>query len=87
MIKAKAEADSQKAASEAKAYAIKVESQAKAEATKQIGLAEAAAIREKSKALSENSKLVELTKAEKWNGELPQNMYGSAPLPILDLKK
>ena len=87
VIKAKAEADSQKAASEAKAYAIKVESEAKAEATKQIGLAEAAAIREKSKALSENSRLVELTKAEKWNGALPQNMYGSAPLPILDLKK
>ena len=86
VIKAKALADSQKAESEAKAYAIKVESEAKAEATKQIGLAEAAAIREKSKALAENSKLVELTKAEKWNGALPQNMYGSAPLPILDLK-
>ena len=87
VIKAKADADSQKAASDARAYAIKVESEAKAEATKQIGLAEAAAIREKSKALSENSRLVELTKAEKWNGELPQNMYGSAPLPILDVKK
>ena len=87
VIKAKALADSQKAASDASAYAIKVESEAKAEATKQIGLAEAAAIREKSKALAENSKLVELTKAEKWNGELPKNIYGSAPLPILDLKK
>ena len=87
VIKAKAEADSQKAASEAKAYAIKVESEAKAEATKQIGLAEAAAIREKSKALSENSRLVELTKAEKWNGALPQNMYGSAPLPLINLGK
>ena len=87
VIKAKAEADSQKAASDAKAYAIKVESEAKAEATKQIGLAEAAAIREKSKALSENSKLVELTKAEKWNGSLPQNMYGSAPLPLIELGK
>ena len=87
VIKAKALADSQKAESEAKAYAIKVESEAKAEATKQIGLAEAAAIREKSKALSENSKLVELTKAEKWNGALPQNMYGSGPLPFINLNK
>ena len=87
VIKAKATADSQKAASEAKAYAIKVESEAKAEATKQIGLAEAAAIREKSRALSENSKLIELTKAEKWNGALPQNMYGSAPLPLISLEK
>ena len=87
VIKAKAEADSKKAASEASAYTIKVESEAKAEAVKQIGLAEAAAIREKSKALSENSKLVELTKAEKWNGALPQNMYGSAPVPLIDLGK
>ncbi len=87
VIKAKAEADSKKAASDASAYAIKVESEAKAEAIKQIGLAEAAAIREKSKALSENSRLVELTKAEKWNGALPQNMYGSAPLPLINLSK
>lgn len=50
-----------------------------------MGLAEAEAIREKSKALAQNAKLVELTKAEKWNGELPQNIYGSAPVPFLDL--
>ena len=85
VIKARAESDSQKAASDAKAYAIKVESEAKAEATKQIGLAEAAAIREKTKALSENSKLIELTKAEKWDGKLPENMYGSVPLPFINL--
>ena len=87
VIKAKAEADSQKAVSDAAAYAIKVESEAKADAAKQIGLAEAVAIREKSKALAENSKLVELTKAEKWNGELPKNIYGSAPLPLINLGK
>lgn len=85
VIKARAESDSKKAQSDADAYAIEVESKAKAEAIRQMGLAEAEAIREKSKALAQNAKLVELTKAEKWNGELPQNIYGSAPVPFLDL--
>ena len=85
VIKARAESDSQKAQSDAAAYAIEVESKAKAEAIRQMGLAEAEAIREKSKALSQNAKLVELTKAEKWNGELPQNIYGSGPVPFMDI--
>jgi len=87
VIKARAESDSKKAQSDADAYAIEVESKAKAEAIRQMGLAEAEAIREKSKALAQNAKLVELTKAEKWNGELPQNIYGSAPVPFLDISK
>lgn len=85
VIKARAESDSKKAQSDADAYAIEVESKAKADAIRQMGLAEAEAIREKSKALAQNAKLVELTKAEKWNGELPQNIYGAAPVPFLDL--
>lgn len=85
VIQARAESDSKKAQSDADAYAIEVESKAKAEAIRQMGLAEAEAIREKSKALSQNAKLVELTKAEKWNGELPQNIYGSGPVPFLDI--
>ena len=85
VIKARAESDSKKAQSDADAYAIEVESKAKAEAIRQMGLAEAEALREKSKALAQNAKLVELTKAEKWNGELPQNIYGAAPVPFLDL--
>ena len=85
VIKARAESDSKKAQSDADAYAIEVESKAKAEAIRQMGLAEAEAIRDKSKALAQNAKLVELTKAEKWNGELPQNIYGAAPVPFLDL--
>lgn len=85
VIKARAESDSKKAQSDADAYAIEVESKAKAEAIRQMGLAEAEAIKEKSAALAQNANLVELTKAEKWNGELPQNIYGSAPVPFLDV--
>ena len=87
VIQARAASDSQKAQADADAYAIEVESKAKAEAIRQMGLAEAEAIREKSKALAENASLVELTKAEKWNGQLPQNIYGSAPVPFLDINK
>ena len=85
VIKARAESDSKKAQSDADAYAIEVESKAKADAIRQMGLAEAEAIREKSKALSQNANLVELTKAEKWNGQLPKNIYGTGPVPFLDI--
>ena len=85
VIKARAESDSKKAQSDADAYAIEVESKAKAEAIRQMGLAESEAIREKSKALAQNANLVELTKAERWNGALPQNIYGSGPIPFLDI--
>ena len=87
VIKARAESDSKKAQSDADAYAIEVESKAKAEAIRQMGLAESEAIREKSKALAQNANLVELTKAERWNGALPQNIYGAGPVPFLDISK
>ena len=87
VIKARAESDSKKAQSDADAYAIEVESKAKAEAIRQVGLAEAEAIREKSKALAQNGNLVELTKAERWDGKLPENIYGSGPVPFLDISK
>jgi regulator of protease activity HflC (stomatin/prohibitin superfamily) len=85
VIKARAESDSKKAQSDAAAYAIEVESKAKAEAIRQMGLAESEAIKEKSKALAQNANLVELTKAERWNGALPQNIYGSGPVPFLNI--
>lgn len=55
--------------------------------------AEAEAMRIKTNALSQNKSLIEYERvqvekiqAERWNGQLPQNIYGSAPLPILNLK-
>lgn len=55
--------------------------------------AEAEAMRIKTQALSQNKSLIEYERvqvekiqAERWNGQLPQNIYGSAPLPILNLK-
>ena len=50
-----------------------------------MGLAESEAIREKSRALAQNANLVELTKAERWDGALPKNIYGTGPIPFLDI--
>jgi prohibitin 2 len=30
---------------------------------------------------------VEQTKADRWNGQLPQNVYAGAPIPFLNVSK
>jgi regulator of protease activity HflC (stomatin/prohibitin superfamily) len=47
--------------------------------------AEAESIRIRAEALANNPKLIELVTAEKWNGVLPQQMYGSAPIPFINV--
>ena len=46
--------------------------------------AEAESMRIRSQALSQNQNLVAYEAVQKWNGQLPINMYGSAPLPFID---
>lgn len=48
--------------------------------------AEAESISLRSKALENNPKLVEWEAVQKWNGVLPVNVYGSAPLPFINIK-
>lgn len=62
-IKAQGEADAKLAVATADAKAIQLR-----------GEAEAKAIRAQAEALQQNQKLVELRKAEKWNGELPRQL-------------
>ena len=59
------------------------EARASAEATRLKGDAEAAAIKAKAEALAQNQNLVELTKAERWNGVLPTTMIPNAAVPFL----
>jgi regulator of protease activity HflC (stomatin/prohibitin superfamily) len=59
------------------------EARAAAEATRLKGDAEAAAIKAKAEALAQNQNLVELTKAERWNGVLPTTMIPNAAVPFL----
>lgn len=76
VTQAQAEADSVRARAEADADAMKLK-----------GEAEAAAIQAKGKALRENPELIELTKAERWNGELPTTMIPNTTVPFLDAGK
>jgi regulator of protease activity HflC (stomatin/prohibitin superfamily) len=59
---------------------------AAAKATRLAGEAEAAAIKAKSDALATSPALVELTKAEKWDGKLPTTFVPGSAVPFLNLK-
>nr|WP_321240039.1 prohibitin family protein [uncultured Tolumonas sp.] len=73
---------------QAKAHAESVKQQAAAEAesTRIKGEAEASAIKAKGDALRQNPNLVELIKAERWNGALPQTMLPNSAVPFIDVK-
>ncbi|MDF7671134.1 prohibitin family protein [Orbaceae bacterium ESL0721] len=77
------------AVTKAQALADSTLVRAKAEAESVIlkGDAEAKAILAKTKALKENATLIELTKAEKWDGKLPVTMLPNSSLPFIDAKK
>lgn len=70
----------------AQAESVKAQAAAEAEATRMKGEAEAAAIKAKGDALRQNPNLVELIKAERWNGELPQTMLPNSAVPFIDVK-
>jgi regulator of protease activity HflC (stomatin/prohibitin superfamily) len=76
------------AVTKAQAQADSTLAQAKAEAEAVIlkGEAEAKAIIAKTKALQNNSALVDLTKAEKWDGKLPATVVPNSTLPFIDVK-
>lgn len=73
---------------------VQIEEQAKqaiatargrADSTVLLAKAEAESIRIRAEALAENPRLVELVTAEKWNGVLPTQMYGAAPVPFINV--
>ena len=76
VTRAQAEADSKVA-----------QAKADAEATRLRGSAEADAIKAKTLALSSNPMLIELTKAERWDGKLPTTVLPNGTLPFIDAIK
>ena len=76
VTRAQAEADSKVA-----------QGKADAEATRLRGSAEADAIKAKTLALSSNPMLIELTKAERWDGKLPTTVLPNGTLPFIDASK
>lgn len=73
VTKAQASADSRLAVAKADAEAIRVK-----------GEAEADAIKARAAALAANGALVELTKAERWDGKLPTTVIPNGTVPFLD---
>lgn len=73
VINAKAEADANLARATAQAEAVRIQ-----------GQAEADAIRAKGEALIDNPNLVELTKAERWDGKLPTTVLPNGTIPFID---
>ena len=72
---------------DAKAQGILKVAKAEAEAIILKGKAEAEAIEAKGKALRNNGLIVELTKAQVWDGKLPQTVMGDSAMPIMDMRK
>ena len=70
----------------ATADAIRATAQAEADAIRMKGEAEAVAIRVRAESLAENPTLVELVKAENWNGQLPATMVPGAAVPFINIR-
>ena len=71
-IKAQADAEVARIEADAEAYAIKARADAEAEANEKI-------------AESLTTELIDYTKVQQWNGEMPQYMVGDGTTPILNL--
>ena len=72
---------------DAKSQSILKIAEAEAEATRLRGDAEAYAIEKKAKALRDNPLIIELTKAQQWNGTLPTTVMGDGQaIPMINLK-
>jgi regulator of protease activity HflC (stomatin/prohibitin superfamily) len=79
---AEAEATAARARADGQAYAIKVESQAKADALR----VQNAALHENKDVLELRRIEVDMAKAQKWDGKLPENLYAGAPIPFVGVK-
>jgi prohibitin 2 len=80
------------AVAEAEASAVKATADGDAYARLTNATAEAKAIQVQSQALAQSSQILELrriaveqTKAEKWDGKLPEAVYAGAPIPFLNV--
>lgn len=83
VVTAEAEANAIKAKADGDAYALITNAQANAKALKLQNEAIA-----QSKDILELKRIeVELAKAQKWDGALPQNIYAGAPIPFLNVGK
>ena len=86
-IAAEGEANAAREKAKGEADAIDVKAKAEARAIQIKGEAQATAMRAQANALSANPVLVEMKKAEQWNGVLPAAIYAGAPIPFMQMKE
>jgi regulator of protease activity HflC (stomatin/prohibitin superfamily) len=86
-IKAEGEANAARAQAAGAADARLLQATAEAKAIQLQGEAQAAAIKAQADALKANPDLVDLRKAERWDGKLPSAVYAGAPIPFLPAEK
>jgi regulator of protease activity HflC (stomatin/prohibitin superfamily) len=82
------------AIAEAEANAVKAKADGDSYAALKNATAQAEALRIQNQALTQSKDVLELrriqveqTKADRWNGQLPQNVYASAPIPFFNPTK
>jgi regulator of protease activity HflC (stomatin/prohibitin superfamily) len=83
-VRAEGEANGVRAAAAGNADARVLNATAEARAIQIQGEATARAIQAQAEALKANPDLVNLRRAERWDGKLPSAIYGSAPIPFLN---
>lgn len=81
------EADIVRTRAAAEADRVRAQAQAEADSIRLRGNAEAEAIRERAAALADNPLLVELVKAEAWDGKLPTTMLPNSTVPFIEANK
>lgn len=85
-ITAQGKANAQREQAAGAADARLLQATAEAKAIQLQGEAQARAIQAQAEALKSNPNLVDLRKAERWDGKLPVNMYGAAPIPFINVQ-
>jgi prohibitin 2 len=82
------------AIAEAEAAAVRATADGQAYAQLKVATAQAESLKIQNAALAQNHDVLELrrieveqTKASRWNGQLPQNVYAGAPIPFLNVGK
>jgi regulator of protease activity HflC (stomatin/prohibitin superfamily) len=83
-VQALGQANAAREAAKGAADARLAQATAEAKAIQLQGEAQAEAIRAQAEALKSNPDLVNLRRAERWDGKLPTSIYGSAPIPFLN---
>lgn len=84
---AQGQADSTVVQARAEAESRALQAKAEADALRLKGEAEAASIKAKAEAMNTNPQLIDLIRAERWDGKLPDTMVPGGTVPFIELER